>query len=57
MMNIRNLGWQESIGVKYIDHICAKVCLKLWFESIYVMLLSWDGFKCDPATKFKTITL
>ena len=57
MMNIRNLGWQESGGVKYIDHICAKVCLKLWFESIYVMLLSWDGFKCDPATKFKTITL
>ena len=33
MMNIQNQGSQESIGVKYIDNIYAKFCLKLWFES------------------------
>ena len=44
--------------VKYIDGICAKLCLKLWFESdwYFVILLSQDGFKCDPETNFLTIT-
>ena len=33
MMNIQNLGSKESLGVKFKDGICAKLCLKLWFES------------------------
>ena len=33
MMNIQNLGSKESIGFKFKDSICAKLCLKLWFES------------------------
>ena len=33
MMNIQNLGSQGSVGVKYIDDICTKFCLKLWFEN------------------------
>ena len=33
MMNVQNLGSQESVGVKYINTICTKLCLKLWFES------------------------
>ena len=33
MMNILNVGSQESIGVKYIDDIYTKLFLKLWFES------------------------
>ena len=33
MMNMPNLGLKESVGVKYKDDICAKLCLKLWFES------------------------
>ena len=32
MMNIRNLGSKESVGVNYKDGICVKLCLKLWFE-------------------------
>ena len=28
MMNIQNLGLQESIGVKYTNDICAQFCLK-----------------------------
>ena len=57
-MNIRKIGSQERVGVKYIDGICAKFCLKLGFEAagIFVTLLSQDGFKCDPETKFLTIT-
>ena len=57
-MNIRNLDSQESVEVKYIDDICAKYCLKLGVKAtgIFVILLSQDGFKCDPETKFQTIT-
>ena len=33
MMNIQNLGLQESIRGKYIDDIYTKFSLKLWFES------------------------
>ena len=42
MMNIQNLGSQESVEVKYIDGICAKFCLNVWFKStgIFVLLLS-----------------
>ena len=52
MMNIQNLGSQESIGVKYIDSICAKFCLKA--TGVFI-LLSQDGFKYDQETKFQTI--
>ena len=44
---MQNLGLPESIGVKYIDGICTKFCLKLWFQ---------DGFKCDPETKSQTVS-
>ena len=50
MMNIRNLGSKESLGVKFKESACAKLYLKLWFESdwnIFVRLLSQDGFKSD----------
>ena len=53
-MNIWNLGSQESIGVKYIDNICSKFCLKLWFENDWyfcIILPSQDALKCDPETK------
>ena len=54
MMNIQNLGSQKRTGVKYIDGICVKFCLKLLVETtgIFVILLSQDRFKCDPETKF-----
>ena len=35
MMNIRNLGLEESVKVKYKDGICAELCLKLWFKSAW----------------------
>ena len=33
MMNIRNLGSNENVGVKCKESICAELCLRLWFES------------------------
>ena len=33
MMNIRNLGSKESVGVKFKEGIYTELCLKLWFES------------------------
>ena len=58
MMNIQNLGSQESVGIKYVDDIYAEFCLKLWFESDCYLcnITELDGFKCDPKTKFQTIT-
>ena len=60
MMNIRQLGSQESIGRKKVDNICAQFCLKLWnflvlFKAtgIFVILLSRDRFKCNLETKFQ----
>ena len=53
-MNIRNVGSQESTGLKYIDNICSKFYLKLWFESGWyfrIILPSQDALKCDPETK------
>ena len=55
MMNIQNLGSKESLRVKFKDGICAKLCLKLWFESDwhFVIFPSQDGFESDcPETKF-----
>ena len=46
--NIRNLGWKESVGVKFKEAVYAEWCLKLWFESdwyIFGILLSQDGFE------------
>ena len=31
MMNIRNLGPKESLGVKFKDGICTELYLKLWY--------------------------
>ena len=49
MMNIGNLGLQESVGVKYIDGICANFFKSsdLKASSIFVILLTRDCFKCD----------
>ena len=33
MMNIRNLGSKESLGVKFKEGICTELHLKFWFES------------------------
>ena len=33
MINIRNLGSKESVGVKYKDGLCTGLCLKVWLES------------------------
>ena len=33
MMNIRNLGSKESLGVKIKGGIYVELCLKHWFES------------------------
>ena len=54
MMNIRNLGSKESVGVNFKESICAKFCRKLWFESdcfCFVILLSQDGFERDSPEK------
>ena len=39
MMNIRNLGLQESVRVKFKEGICVELCLKLWFERDWYF---WD---------------
>ena len=33
VVNLRYIGSEENIGVKFKDVICPKLCLKLWFES------------------------
>ena len=33
MLNLQNLGSQENVGIKYIDGLCNKFGLKLWFEN------------------------
>ena len=38
MMNLRKLGSKESLGVKFIEGICAELCLKLWFEGDLLFL-------------------
>ena len=43
MINIQNLGLQESVGVKYIDDIRAKFCLKLWFEGDWYFCYSTES--------------
>ena len=55
MMNVRNLGSKESLGVKFKDGICTELCLKA--TGIFVKLLSQDGFENDcPEIEFQTIT-
>ena len=53
MMNIQNLNLQGSIGIKYINSIYAKLCLKRCLKeaSIFVILMSQGGFRCDSETK------
>ena len=33
MMNMRNQGSKESLGVKFEESTCAELCLKIWLES------------------------
>ena len=56
-MNIRNLFSQEGVGVKYADGICANFFKSpdLKATGIVAILLSRDGFKCDPEVSFQTI--
>ena len=54
MMNMKNLGSKESLGVKFKDAICAEFCLKLRLEMF--ILLSQDGESDCPEKKFQTIT-
>ena len=45
MMNMLNLGSKENWGVKSNDKICAKLCLKLWFESDwYFCIITESGW-------------
>ena len=54
MMNIRNLGSKENLGVKFKKRISAELCLK---RLIVFKLLSQDGFGNDcPETRFQAIT-
>ena len=59
MMNMQNLGSQESVRVKYIEDIYAKFSLKLWFESDWYVCNITESrwLKCNPEAKFQTITL
>ena len=53
MMNMQNQGSKENLGVKFKEGICAKLCLKLWFESgwFFVILPSQDGLKATAQKK------
>ena len=58
MMNMQNLGLQESARVKCIDNIYTEFCLKCWFESDWYFGNTIElSFKCDPEKKFQTVTL
>ena len=49
MMNIRNLGSNESVGVQFKEGICAQLCLKSWFGSdwYFCNFTKQDGFEND----------
>ena len=49
MMNIQNLRSKEGVGVKFMEGICSKLCLKLWFESdwYFCNITKSDGFESD----------
>ena len=50
MMNTRNPGSKESLGVKFKDNICTKLCLKLWLESDqYFCNITQDGSESDSS--------
>ena len=54
MMNIRNLGSKERLGVKFKDRDMRRIVFK---TGIFVILLRQDGFETDcPETKFQRIT-
>ena len=54
-MNIRNLFSQEGVGVKYTDGIYVNFFKSpdLKTTGIVPILLSRDGFKCDPEVSFQ----
>ena len=58
MMNIRNLGSKGSAWVTFKDDICAKMHLKLWFESDwhFCNVTSQGGFENDcPEARVKLV--
>ena len=44
MMNLRNLGSKESLGVEFKCAIFAELCLKLWFESDWYFDITESGW-------------
>ena len=56
MMNIENLGSKESLGVKFKNDICIKLCLSYGLEATGLSLLRQDGSASNcQETKFQTI--
>ena len=54
-MNMRNLGSEESIGIKFKNDIYGKFCLET--TGIFVILLIQDGFASNcPETKFQSLS-
>ena len=52
MINIRNLGSNESLGVQFKDDIGAELCLKLWFESDCYLKSDWLSRNKVPNSHF-----
>ena len=44
MMNLRNLGSKESLGVKFKCGSFVELCLKLWFESDWYFDITESGW-------------
>ena len=58
MMNIQNLGSKESLGVKFKEALCAKLCESSGLKAtIFVIIISQDGFESDSlGRKSQTIS-
>ena len=52
MINIQNLGSNESLGIKFKDDIGAELCLKLWFESDCYLKSDWLSRNKVPNSHF-----
>ena len=50
MMNRKNVGSKELLGIKFKDSICTELYLKLWFES------NWYFCYSTESGWFQTIT-
>ena len=38
---MRNLGSKKTLEVKFKNGLCAKLCLRMWFESDWYLLQSY----------------